>query len=200
MPIFPSFKYIKPIIGKKKVLDVGCGVGRYLEHFSRDSIGIEYSSASIEVCLRKKLNVIKSDVNEKLPFKDNQFEIVFASHVIEHLESPFNFLQEANRVLKDRGIVILGFPVEKSLTRILGDHYFNEHPGHLYSFSIEGIKRLLEKNSFRPEKVFVDISLIGRLPALSPILYLANKLPLSFTLWWANAVWMVAKKINRSTL
>lgn len=196
MPVFPSFKYLKPLIGQKRVLDVGCGTGRYLEYFSRNSVGLELSAAAATVCKRKGLKVIVCDANKGLPVGNQSFEVVFASHLVEHLESPLHFLKEANRVAAWGGFVILGFPIEKSLARIIGDHYFNEHPGHLYSFSIDGTKRLLEKAGLHLERVFVDISLVGRFPILNPLLGLANRLPLSLVLWFSNAVWITSKKLK----
>lgn len=194
MPIFASFKFIKPFIGSKKVLDVGCATGRYLEHFSKDSVGLELSSKSVKCVLKKKLKIVKSDVNHKFPFRNNQFEVVFASHIIEHVYSPYNFLEESKRVLKKDGLIVLGFPVEKSLARIFGDHYFTDHPGHLYSFSIDEITKLLSVNNFTVVKIFVDLNLINRFPILAPILSLVNKLPVSLVLWFSNAIWVVAIK------
>lgn len=194
MPVFSSFKFIKPLIGSKKVLDVGCGVGRYLEHFSKDSVGLELSSESVKCVLKKKLKVIKSDVNYKFPFKSNQFEVVFASHIIEHVYSPYGFLKESKRVLKNKGIIILGFPIENSLVRVFGDHYFKDHPGHLYSFSIDGITKLLSENNFSILKIFTDLSLVNRFPFLNPLLNFFNKLPPSWVLRFSNAIWIVAKR------
>jgi len=197
MPIFPSFRFVKPIIGERRVLDVGCGVGRYLENFSEESTGIEFSVPSIKKCRKKGLKVIRGDVNKGLSVKSKQFEVIFASHIIEHVESPFYFLEEANRVLKPNGMIILGFPVEKSLARVFGDHYFDGHQDHLYSFSIDCIKRLLDRTGFRVEKVIFDVNFVGRFPIFTPFLYVANFLPPIFVIWWSNAVWIVARKNDR---
>ena len=197
MPVFPSFRYVEPLTRNKKVLDLGCGVGRYLEKFSQTSVGIDQSVANINQCRKRGLTVLKADLNKKLPVKKGEFDLVFASHIIEHIDSPLNFLKESHRVLKKKGTIILGLPIEKSLARILGDHYFKDHPDHLYGFSIETMKSLLYRAGFNLEEVYLDLNLVGRLPFLNFLLDFVNRLPLSLTIWWSNAVWIVAEKNDK---
>ena len=197
MPVFPSFRYVEPLTRNKKVLDLGCGVGRYLEKFSQASVGIDQSVANINQCRKRGLTVLKANLNKKLPLQKEEFEVVFASHIIEHLDSPLNFLKESNRVLEEKGIIILGLPIEKSLARILGDHYFKDHPDHLYGFSIETMKSLLHLAGFSLEEVYLDLNLVGRLPFLNFLLDLVNRLPLCLVIWWSNAVWIVARKNDK---
>lgn len=194
MPVFPSFKYIKPYLSGKKVLDVGCGTGRYLEQFSKDSVGLEISAESVNFVKNKGLKVYKCDLDRGFPVKIGEFDAVFASHVIEHVRSPYFLLQEASRVLNKKGLVILGFPVESSIVRIFGDKYFGDHPDHLYSFSIEGISKLLIQNGFKVEKIFVDLNFVGRYQILNIFLDFINRLPLKLVLWFSNAVWVVGRK------
>lgn len=51
------------------------------------------------------------DLNEPLPFDDDSVEAVRAFHVIEHLDSPLEFLEEVWRVCKNEAVVELRFPV-----------------------------------------------------------------------------------------
>lgn len=57
-----------------------------------------------------------SDLNKApIPFEDDTFDYIVASHVIEHLNDPLNFYQECMRVLKPGGQFYLEAPSEKSL-------------------------------------------------------------------------------------
>jgi len=57
-----------------------------------------------------------ADLNKApMPFDDDQFDIVIASHIIEHLEDPINFYSECMRVLKPGGTLYIEAPSEKSL-------------------------------------------------------------------------------------
>lgn len=79
------------------VLDVGCGHGRHLRLMPKGSIGID-------LCPNKKLKteyeLLIHDLNTGLPFKSESFDVIFASHVLEHLESPYKMLREFYRCLK----------------------------------------------------------------------------------------------------
>lgn len=194
MPIFPSYRFVHPFMENKRVLDLGCGVGRYLELFGKRSVGIDLCDEAIKICRKKGLKAIKCDLNKKLPFKRGEFEAVLASHVLEHVDSPTGLLKEVYRVLKPDGIVVIGLPIEFSLARFLGDSYFGDHPDHLYSFSEKGIERLLERSGFKKEKVVLDVNLVGRFPILTPFLYLFQKLPTRFAFCFSNAFFIVAKK------
>ncbi len=141
-----SFKYIWPYVKGKKVLDMGCGGGVYLEKFSKDSVGIDASVSNLEGLLQKGLHGVRADINSKLPFESESFDVIFCSHVLEHVNALIELLRKSYRVLKRQGIIIIALPVEKSIARfILRDHYFKGHTTHLYSFSLDCLKQLLKK-------------------------------------------------------
>ncbi len=54
---------------------------------------------------------------QQLPFADATYDVVFASHVLEHIVDDEKALSEIRRVLKPRGIAILPVPivVEKTI-------------------------------------------------------------------------------------
>ena len=103
-----------------RVLDVGCAgfrvqqmsleIGRSdLGHF-----GVDYSVPECEVPLDFELRI--ADLNrDDLPFGDNMFDLVVASHVIEHISDPIKFFSDAIRVLKPGGVLFLEAPSERSI-------------------------------------------------------------------------------------
>ncbi len=48
--------------------------------------------------------------NFPYPFKDNNFELIEASHVFEHLNEPFEVMKELHRILKQNGKLIIKVP------------------------------------------------------------------------------------------
>lgn len=73
----------------KKVLDLGCGRGEFLELLEEKGIeseGIEINQEMIEICRDKGLNCRKGDILEKLAeYDDGTLGGIFSSQVIEHL-------------------------------------------------------------------------------------------------------------------
>lgn len=82
--MYYSFYYVRKYLQDKKVLDVGCGNGEYLQYFSRSSIGIDINHRGLEECRGKNFNVRYMDINKGLKFDKEYFDAVFCSHVLEH--------------------------------------------------------------------------------------------------------------------
>ncbi len=91
---------------KGKVLDVGCGCGQYMPLLGEECVGIDYSIEGLKIV--KSLKIL-SNV-EYLPFRDNYFDTVFASEVLEHVKDDVKAVEEMKRVLKDDGLLIASTP------------------------------------------------------------------------------------------
>ena len=65
------------------------------------------------------LNMTNVDYNVdlcRLPFSDASFDLVYASHVLEHIKEDELALREIRRILRDDGIAILPVPIVASKT------------------------------------------------------------------------------------
>ncbi len=97
-----------------RILDLGTSTGTNLR-LLRDMgfvnyIGLDSSDEAIRWCKEKELgNVQKGDICS-LPFKNNEFSLVLATDVIEHVKDDLLALSEINRVLNKNGIVIITVP------------------------------------------------------------------------------------------
>lgn len=99
-----------------KVLDIGCGEGTRLaglikNNKNKEGCGIDISKTAIQLAKTNYpyLKFIKSDI-EKIPFKDNSFDLIYSAYVLEHLDNPEKLLIEAKRLLKSNGTLILIAP------------------------------------------------------------------------------------------
>ena len=103
-----ALRYLKD---KKRILDIGCGDGDFMEYFPLGRItGIDLDPKRIAVCRAKGLNVLLMDArNIEL---DEQYDAICSSHLIEHLYSNefMQFLKGVDRLLVDGGILILRAP------------------------------------------------------------------------------------------
>jgi len=91
---------------------------------------------------------------ERLPFRPEAFDRVYASHVIEHLGSPASFLGEVYRVLKRGGVLELWTPNFLS-ANARGD------PGHLHVFNIFSLARAGKATGF---SIRLPVNAGSRLP------------------------------------
>lgn len=116
----------------KRILEIGGYDGTIAEAF--ESINNNIVSIDTNPCSQK---VIKMDA-EQLLFDDKSFDMVISVATFEHINKPEVALEEAYRVLKDDGDLVLRFsPI---WTAINGHHYrindYTECPippwGHLY--------------------------------------------------------------------
>ena len=92
----------------QKFLDIGCGRGEFLRGFMDCGVqghGVDRSSAAEKYCPDAELRIADLE-NEKLPYDDSVFDVVYSKSVIEHFYYPERLVQEIYRVLKPGGIVI----------------------------------------------------------------------------------------------
>ena len=95
-----------------KLLDLGCGNGRYYEAVENASyVGVDSSEKLIRIA-QKKYPEARFQVADSLnlPFPDNSFDKIYSIAVLHHIPSKeyrLQFLKEAKRVLKEDGLLIL---------------------------------------------------------------------------------------------
>jgi SAM-dependent methyltransferase len=97
-----------------KVLDLGCGNGRFFDLLKGKKInyiGIDNSAALIEIAQKSHPEAdFRTGEALDLSFPDNSFDKVFSIAVLHHIPSEdlrLRFLSEAKRVLRPGGILIL---------------------------------------------------------------------------------------------
>ncbi|MFH1472001.1 MAG: methyltransferase domain-containing protein [Nanoarchaeota archaeon] len=107
---------------------------------------------------------IISDLNKKIPLKNDSVDCVVAGEVLEHLYGTNFFLEEVHRVLKKDGEFILSIPnvvCFKNRIKVLfgklptycadTDEWIKlaDYSGHVKDFNLELIKRLLISKGFK---------------------------------------------------
>ena len=87
----------KSTIGR--TIDFGCGVGELLELLERGSIGFDINKHCISICIAKGLQVYLYDPEEdgyelKMLSPEDGFRTMIMSHLLEHLDRPFEVLDQ----------------------------------------------------------------------------------------------------------
>ena len=119
----------------KKILDFGFGTGNVLALFHRlGSIcyGVDILPEAVSRLAEHKEYELRLITENRLPFKDNMFDIVVASESIEHVPNESLILTEIVRVLKPNGFFIMGVPADW--------HSYN--PLHFREYTKHDINRL----------------------------------------------------------
>lgn len=148
-------KLIKPLV-VDSILDVGAGEGFTLAQLAKEDIGkrregIEYEEEAIQLGKRVNPNVaIKKGNIYELPYKDNSFDLVICTEVLEHLDDPKKGMEELVRVSKQ--YLLLTVPNEPFFTiqRFLrGKNLLKlgAHPEHLQLWTSTAFERFVKKYS-----------------------------------------------------
>lgn len=110
-------KKLNEIIPKNwKILDLGCAYWQVAWCITVDwaqYYWLEYNEIMIDACKEKWLHVEFCDLNDwKLPFDDNFFDVIYASHVLEHfyIENQISILLECSRVLRANWKILFYMP------------------------------------------------------------------------------------------
>lgn len=97
----------------RKVLDLGCGTGRFTTGLSKafecPVIGVEPSSAMLSIAMSQDAPNVewKQGEAEQIPLQDESIDLVFMSQVFHHLVKPAQALREINRVLTPKGCLAI---------------------------------------------------------------------------------------------
>jgi ubiquinone/menaquinone biosynthesis C-methylase UbiE len=147
------FKMIKPL-RSRTVLDVGCGEGITLKKLEEKKIGknnegIDYSSTAIKIGKKiyPQLKLSKGDIY-KLDFKDNSFDLLICTEVLEHLKDPAKAVEEMKRVTSK--YILISVPNEPFfiMANFLRGKYLKRlgnHPEHINHWTASGLEKFLKK-------------------------------------------------------
>lgn len=135
-----------------RLLDVGCATGSFLRAVQTvgftDVSGIDIAGPSIEAARRLGLRAVAGDF-EKGVFEPASLDIVTMWNTLEHLPAPQAFVNEAFRVLRPGGTILVSVPNYGSLSvLLLGKRYRYIGLAHLNYFSVRTLTALLSRTGF----------------------------------------------------
>lgn len=143
--------------GEGKILDIGCGSGKFLCNLKEAGwkcYGVEPSEVASKRARELGLNVLTGDILSAA-YSQDFFDVIVLNHTLEHLPNPNEVLREINRILKPDGLLRIYIPNIQSLAaKIFGRYWFNlDVPRHIYHYTPYTLKKILEKNGFKVRKI-----------------------------------------------
>jgi 2-polyprenyl-3-methyl-5-hydroxy-6-metoxy-1,4-benzoquinol methylase len=139
------------------LLEVGCGSGSMLKDMADlgwRAEGVDFDPVAVQNSRRKGLDVHLGTL-EGMRYRENSFDAVIMSHVIEHVHDPGKLVKECHRILKPNGRLVLVTPNTHSIGhRLYGSSWFHlDPPRHLHIFTVGTLTKLLTEAGFHTTKM-----------------------------------------------
>jgi 2-polyprenyl-3-methyl-5-hydroxy-6-metoxy-1,4-benzoquinol methylase len=137
-----------------RVLDIGCGNGRFLQYLSTkgnfELHGIEREGNSARRASQiSGIRLLVGSLNQDT-YSPNYFDAITLFHVFEHIENPAEMLHIIENILKPGGVLVMSFPNMNSHQAgwFKGDWLHLDPPRHLFYFKPIDFIGLMQKKGF----------------------------------------------------
>lgn len=143
----------------KKMLDIGCSAGFFIEAAQAhgyDVQGVEFSAVAIaQAAPSVQDKIIQGDAHQELGRFQNDIDWISAFDIIEHMHDPVNFLVGVKNSLKPGGFLVMSTPdTGHFLRRLMGASWPMLQPlQHTVLFSRSAMKKVLEAQGFVDIKI-----------------------------------------------
>jgi 2-polyprenyl-3-methyl-5-hydroxy-6-metoxy-1,4-benzoquinol methylase len=147
---------IKQIVKNKNVLDIGCidhnvkkekeplWLHKLIIENSKSCLGVDIDKNSINILKNKGYNMIYQDA-EKLNL-NQEFDVIVAGELIEHLRNPGLFLESCKKHLKKNGNLVITTPncfAFRYIIRIILFGFANPQKTHTHWYEIKTLEKML---------------------------------------------------------
>jgi 2-polyprenyl-3-methyl-5-hydroxy-6-metoxy-1,4-benzoquinol methylase len=174
------FKHF-PSNGRSRLLDVGCGDGRFLRHAKEQGFeiwGIDFDKNSVEN-VKRNLGIDTvfamslEEFYEYAKEKNLKFDVITFFEVLEHQDKPREFLEKVRGLLKEGGYIAGSVPNRESMfIEIIRDNYIDYPPHHFLRFSKSSLEKALNFSGFKDIEVYkLDFPFIELFPFLEKKLF-----------------------------
>lgn len=142
----------------KRIIDIGSGAGSFLDlvkGYTSETYAIEPARFYHDALAGKGHKVFDS-VDQILPELENSFDYVVSFSVIEHVEDPLQFMEQAVKLLKDNGQMIFSTPnAEDILLKLLPNEYtaFFYRVVHKWYFNKASLTFISKKTGLKSFKI-----------------------------------------------
>ncbi len=148
---------LEPYRKTNRLIDVGCGIGYFLEVAKRrgwEVYGTEFTEEAVGICEAKGASM-KLGVLEPENYEPESFDAVTSFEVIEHINDPKEELGNFKKLLRKGGIVYCTTPNFNALERyyLKADWNILGYPEHLAYYTPRTLKRVFKETGFQAKKV-----------------------------------------------
>jgi len=148
---------LSKIFKSGRILDVGCGMGVFLDCFGDEweKFGCDISSYALEIASTKGITVYHGEF-EHFELEHNLFDVVYFRASLHHSYSPKRSLKNAYHMLKPNGVIVISMSNNKDgfAGRLFKAHVKSYEQGHNYLFSRSTLEAYLQNTGFSIMKVY----------------------------------------------
>ena len=140
----PYRRHIRRVV-EGRVLDVGCGIGRNLQHVDGNGVGVDINPHSIEVARRNGMAAYTGDEFAAGPdATPESYDSLLFAHVLEHMSPAHasSLLGEYLPYLRFGGRVVIIVPQEAG---------FRSDPTHVHFLDLDDLARIEDGNGLERE-------------------------------------------------
>ncbi len=166
----------RPVKGQH-ILVIGGGAGSDVWFLAEDNevVMLDYAESGLKVAEKHGIRGHQTDLNQDptLPFDDASFDLVVLKDILEHILDPLAVLEDAARVLKDDGTLVISVPnhfylpmrlrllrgrnlVWKTFAANHARTYDEWNYMHIRFFTYRGFRRFLAQAKLVPRKWYWD--------------------------------------------
>jgi SAM-dependent methyltransferase len=139
---------LRRLLGERRTLDVGCGVGRNLQNLPPGSVGVDHNASSVAICRERGLQAwTTAEFFDGEAARQEPFEGLLAAHLVEHLprEEAAGVLAPYVQLLAPGARVVLICPQERG---------YRSDATHLHFFDTDELGELCAEAGLAVEKSY----------------------------------------------
>ena len=150
---------VKEVSGLKtgSILDIGSGTGEFLNEMKSagwETLGLEPNPDGRKQA-KENYGLEIHEPDHLFRLEEDSVQVVSMWHVLEHVHKLHEYMNAIRSILKPGGTLIIAVPNYRSLDAEKYDSHWAAYdvPRHLYHFSPESMRKLLEKHKFLLRKI-----------------------------------------------
>lgn len=149
-----KLKLIKSYHSSGKLMDLGCGLGYFLDGVVKDktfdTLGVDISQEAIDY-VKNKFGYDVLDEGKLDTIEPHSFDAITQWHVLEHVHLLNERMQQLKKILKPTGTLFIAVPNSNSWDAKHYKEFWDGYdvPRHLYHFNQKSFGLLMEKHGFK---------------------------------------------------
>lgn len=147
-----DIRFTVPTNHYEKILDVGCGIGKWLYEMAQKGYCNLYGCDPFvenDIKYGDRVDIRKCDITSISG--DGSFDIIRMSDSFEHMTNPLEVMKSVHRLLKDGGVAMLSIPTYPNIAfEMFGTYWYQlDAPRHIFLHSLKSLKYLADRCDMR---------------------------------------------------